>query len=322
MSRILEDLRVSAPGKLFLSGEYAVLHGGAAVVAAVDRRAVARFTQKNHGSAMVEAALAGTRQYLTAQGLSTQPFEHLGVRVETSGFVQGGRKLGLGSSAAVCAAVCGLLFEAASLKIAEHREALFGVARDAHTRAQEGKGSGGDIAAAVYGGYIAYSQEQTPTPIEDLQLHYVAAWSGRSASTTELIGQVSRLAVHAPALFEQHIAVLKRLGQLLASAFEQGKGAEARALYEQYGAAMDALGKSAGAPIWTEQHHAIAQIARSHGGACKPSGAGGGDLALALFDGSENAERFQVDVRNAGFQPVPLQLGAPGLTVGPEKQQS
>ena len=33
----------SAPGKLFLAGEYAVLAEGTAVVTAVDRRAVARF---------------------------------------------------------------------------------------------------------------------------------------------------------------------------------------------------------------------------------------------------------------------------------------
>ena len=38
-----KETAVSAPGKLFLIGEYAVLHGYHAVVAAVDRRVTGRF---------------------------------------------------------------------------------------------------------------------------------------------------------------------------------------------------------------------------------------------------------------------------------------
>ncbi|HKU42775.1 MAG TPA: hypothetical protein VJR89_31670, partial [Polyangiales bacterium] len=49
---------VSAPGKMMIAGEYAVLHGSEALVAAVDRRALARFASAGDPTPSPEAVAA------------------------------------------------------------------------------------------------------------------------------------------------------------------------------------------------------------------------------------------------------------------------
>ena len=55
-------MRASAPGKVFLLGEYAVTEGATALVAAVDRRAEARWaSDPPPASAVVAAVLEAAR---------------------------------------------------------------------------------------------------------------------------------------------------------------------------------------------------------------------------------------------------------------------
>ncbi|MEL6186908.1 MAG: hypothetical protein AAFU79_19970, partial [Myxococcota bacterium] len=93
-------MRWSAPGKLVLLGDYAVLEGARALVAAVDRRAVGRVDAEGPRTEVVEAVLARAR----AEGAGVD-----GVRIDTAGFLEpGGQKLGIGSSAAVAVVTAAL----------------------------------------------------------------------------------------------------------------------------------------------------------------------------------------------------------------------
>ena len=96
---------VVAPGKVFLMGEYAVLDGAPAVVAAVGRFAVGQFIPGNESeSPFVEEAVRAT---LAGLGERAAALPAGSVLVDSSGFSAGGHKLGLGSSAAVTAASVG-----------------------------------------------------------------------------------------------------------------------------------------------------------------------------------------------------------------------
>jgi len=93
----------SAPGKLFLAGEYAVLAGGTAVVAAVDRRAVARFVPRAAPSSpLIAEAVKAVHQHCEVHAL---PLVDGAPEVDSSALNENGRKLGLGSSAAATVAV-------------------------------------------------------------------------------------------------------------------------------------------------------------------------------------------------------------------------
>ena len=129
---------ITAPGKLFFAGEYGVLHGGTAVVAAVNRRVVARFVPGAAPSTLVVAeAIAAVRAHCATTGVS---FPDGAPGIDSASLSDGGQKLGLGSSAAVAAAAVGVLLEAAGFDVAAERWLTFLFADRAHRAAQGGRG--------------------------------------------------------------------------------------------------------------------------------------------------------------------------------------
>jgi phosphomevalonate kinase len=66
----------------------------------------------------------------------------------------------------------------------------------------------------------------------------------------------------------------------------------AMAALDAYGALMEELGERSGGEIVDGDLRAIRDLARGCGGAGKPSGAGGGDLALCAFLSADAAADF------------------------------
>ena len=92
----------TAPGKLILTGEYAVLDGAPAIVIAVDRRAIARRNAIPRGSSPFLIAVA---EEIAARRGAADPAARaaLEISVDSTAFYNRAQKLGLGSSAAVVA---------------------------------------------------------------------------------------------------------------------------------------------------------------------------------------------------------------------------
>src|SRR5690606_10904804 len=171
---LLMERALSAPGKLFVSGEYAVLWGGVARVAAVAPRTAAFVRRRADARVHVcleEGTLRGSAtpkdvrcegevaagfgfvartldEALRAHGRESVGFE---LAVAPSAVGQGGRKLGMGGSA--CATV---LAADAARCILEDRFDTLKLALVAHAMGQGGKGSGGDVAASFAGGGLRY----------------------------------------------------------------------------------------------------------------------------------------------------------------------
>ena len=105
-------IRARAPGKLFLSGEYAVLQGAPALACAVGRHVEASFLS---GDAVEKAEAARWRQaagdILRRHDLDPGP-ARAALEIDSRALhSDGGIKLGFGSSAAVAVAVTGLLLQ-------------------------------------------------------------------------------------------------------------------------------------------------------------------------------------------------------------------
>ncbi|MCX5743511.1 MAG: phosphomevalonate kinase, partial [Proteobacteria bacterium] len=130
-------MHASAPGKLIISGEYAVLDGAPALVLAVNRRVVARLVGEP-STAAPSPFLAAVAAELARRG-RVMP----AIVVDSSALYDGAMKLGLGSSAAVTVA-------ATALAIASADPArVFPIALAAHQAAQAARGaagSGADVA--------------------------------------------------------------------------------------------------------------------------------------------------------------------------------
>jgi phosphomevalonate kinase len=185
------ELTASAPGKLVLLGEYAVLEGAPALVLAVNRRAQVRIETRNGGLCDVHAPDLGISgavmavdaaglhwqcdaavaaklslvehvwQGLRREGLAPSAGEGFSLHLDTSGFFTANSepraKLGLGSSAALTVALASAL-----AAYAGHADVLADrlqwVRRLLHMHGgwQGGRGSGVDIGASVAGGLIRY----------------------------------------------------------------------------------------------------------------------------------------------------------------------
>jgi phosphomevalonate kinase len=297
-----------APGKAILCGEYAVLHGAPAVAVAVDRYARAQFAKVGNATPFVVEAVKHAERVC---GPARSP-----VVVDTAQLFEGEHKLGLGSSAAVTAATVGLVFAHRDATLADKR-ALFDVADAAHAVAQGTRGSGVDVACSVFGGAVRFQRKNghvdvSPVELPD-NLRLTFMWAGKPASTAELIGRVKRLAETTPARHDSAIARLTATANEFASAVAANDAAAVITAADAYCNAMAQLGDAAACEIVTKPHALFAALARRHGGAAKPSGAGGGDLGVAFTVGNEATQALRDDARAAGLTLLSLGAPAPGL---------
>lgn len=320
---------VSAPGKAFLIGEYAVLEGGTALVTAVDVRAVAHEVPPGPSkvpTAVVACAHARVATYLAARGIDmTEPPPV----VNTGRFHLGGRKLGLGSSAAVAAAVVGHHLARHGLDPSDEgvQADALSLAMAAHDEAQGGGGSGADVAAAVLGGTLRFvHRRSTPvTPVAGMHVAFVDA--GAPAVTSSFVRAVKEGARSHRAAYESAMATIREAADRFCEAYlvaSDGPGgaedleARDRVIQEATAAHVEglrALQSMSGAPILTEEIEAILAACREAGIAAKPSGAGGGDLVVLFGPDRGEIDRLGERLLRVHGRPLlgELRVGAPGL---------
>jgi phosphomevalonate kinase len=286
---------VTAPGKLFLIGEYAVLEGGPAVLAAVNRRAVAQFLP---GLEPMSAVVAEAVRLARAEiGEASSALPAGSVLASSEDFENGGQKLGLGSSSAVAVAAVGAVFEAVGKPVAANRDRIFALAYAAHRAAQGGSGSGADVATAAYGGLLKVVRQGEGTPSAlpltiPTSLHAVVFWTGKPVATTGMIQAVQQWAQKDRRAYEQLIAELRETAEKFIAGLQAGNATATVAAAGRYGRLLEQLGTAARSPIVTDVFKRAADLAKELGGAAKPSGAGGGDIGIAMFATPETARLF------------------------------
>jgi phosphomevalonate kinase len=295
--------RVAAPGKVLLTGAYAVLEGAPALVVAVDRYA--------HVDPSRPAA-EPTREVAAALGEKAPYFD-------ASALYHEGTKLGLGSSAAVLVASLGA--EAASkgadLSDPDVRSKIFWRARDTHVRVQGG-GSGVDVAASTYGGVLRYTLHGGKPWILHSQLPddlVLSIWfSGASARTSDLLAQVEELRAKDAESHRRHMSDLGLAAEIAAEKFEGGSLREFIVAARAFGASLDRLGEAADANIVPLAFKRLAVAAEEEGAAFLPSGAGGGDVGVFL-GASKPTEAFAKRAASLGMQALEIGVDRRGLRV-------
>lgn len=288
-------MRAAAPGKLVVTGAYAVLDGAPAIVFAVDRLAIADTAR---------VAEHPTREVRAALGTHGAPW------CDASALADGETKLGLGSSAAVLVATLGALAldRGEDVESWAVRTAIFDVARQAHARAQGG-GSGVDVAASIWGGALAYVRGLPPRPVRLPDgLVWEAFFSGASARTSELR---ARVASAAPGPRARTLARLAEAARAAERALALGAAPFVAAVQET-GAALAELGAVAAAPIVTDPARELSALALAEGAAFLPSGAGGGDVSLWVGSARPSGA-FLSSVSALGMNPLYLGLDQRGL---------
>ncbi|MEQ1503061.1 MAG: hypothetical protein ABMB14_12565 [Myxococcota bacterium] len=267
-----------------LLGEYAVLDGGPALVAAVDRGVWCEVSPAD----TVEIEVPGDARFvgpaLAAVGAAPGRY--------TFGAwnpVDAPVKVGLGSSAA--ATVAAVL---AGCPVDPGPAARFAIARDVH-RAVQGSGSGIDVAASTFGGVSRFrSGVVRPEVLRGpAAVSPSVVFTGVSAATGPRVERYLGWTDRAGFVAEMTAAV-DRFADDPIGAIRDG------------GRALRRMADAAGLAYWTDGIDVTVRLAERHGGAGKPSGAGGGDVVVAVLPDDHARAAFVREVAAAGLLHVPV----------------
>lgn len=280
-----KTLTASAPGSIMMTGEHAVVYGAPAIVCAIEQRIRIRVSTRADREIHIESALAAHHtdlatladhpqlRFLIAALRQNPPASGLDIAIDSDI----DPTLGLGSSAAVTAAITALLYRLRGQNpdlLALHRAAY----RTILTVQQ--RGSGADLAASLAGGIIAYQNRPftvitpLPAPPSGLSLRY----AGYKTPTAEVLARIAASATVDP---EYYRDLYDRMGASSArsiAAAERGDWADFYHELNQYQEHMTELGVC----DHTQAEHLAAARPQAH--AVKISGSGLGDCILALAD--------------------------------------
>ena len=307
-------MKAIAPGKVMIAGEYAVLDGHDALVMAVDRYAVA---YRGAGAPLPRESEA-TLTLARREGMLTR--DHA-MHLDTRALEEGVRKLGLGSSAAGCAAALVLAANDEQIEIESARTRLAAMARRGHREAQGG-GSGVDVLSSMYGGVVRvkFPDGAEGEPVVDSldwpsTLAWCVLWTGVPVRTSGLIRAVRAFSERDPEGMASIVDAIRDATATLEQALRGDHALEAVRAVTAHLRAMDQLGSASQAPIITDAMRRLAAVAEPLGAGIKPSGAGGGDIVLAVAHDPSVLDRVVEASRASGFVPLALNIDRGGARI-------
>lgn len=325
-------ITTQAPGKLFVAGEYAVVEPGQpSVLVAVDRFLTVSVDQSDafgqvHSEAYGQLPITWTRDATGVRIDRKTPYDYVlatitlvdrlraelgrresffDLRIASELDDRGGRKFGLGSSAAVTVATVSALdefFELGLTAMERFRLAMLATVSVVPTA------SGGDLAASTFGGWIGYSSPdraalvrrlRESTSIADLlaepwdglsvtrieppaSARLLVGWTGAPASTERLVDRVLAARDAGSPVHADFLAASRDQVSLLTTALQTDDVPAALDAIRACRLLLRELGAAAGIDIETDRLRALCDAAERAGAAAKPSGAGGGDCGIAL----------------------------------------
>lgn len=350
---MIREIHTSAPGKMLLLGEYAVLEGAPALVMAVERRAHVRLRANASDRHRVSAPGIGdtalridgdgavhwegdTRlplletvlRCLLERGVipDAEPLQRgCDMTLDTSAFYTGAHtKLGFGSSAGLTVALASALAVWAGRGSATaNRRIWLEELLHVHRAFQGGRGSGADIAASLLGGLVDYRLQREGDELhpafrtarlpEALVCRFV--WTGQPAVTGDFL---QRLEGWRDAHRDDYRARMDALGAIANAAADTAHALrpDCAAFLDAaaaYARALDDFGQAVGLPVFSDEHRALAKLAAEAGVVYKPCGAGGGDFGIALCDDHARMDAALEAMRRSGFEPMELPPAPQGL---------
>lgn len=333
----MRSVFASAPGKIMLCGEYAVLAGAPAIVTAVDCRArvvleevqgpehvllapgmandSVRFLREASGGYTWSAGRYRLVESIL-DALPAMPVPALSIQLDTRTFrdPQTGRKLGLGSSAALAMALAAALdaILGAALDV-------YGVAASAHRSYQRGSGSGADIAASYAGGTIRFrrpgARQDLAPQIQPLPwpagLEYRVLWSGRPVNTARKLRKLDGR----KGMEHKSADALAASAKTVSHVWETSSADAVMDALRTFTADLRRFSDEQDIGIFAAGHEALVEAAAALGLVYKPCGAGGGDIGMVFGTRSSAMNTFCDHATAAGFSRLNVSVAADGVSI-------
>ncbi len=309
------EIQVSIPGKIVISGEYAVLDGAPAIVSTLKQKVniTIQKSDKNHNiytTSVLQGVFPFTMDddfnvlWLEADpgvfGLLLQHAfkilkpklkENLWIAVDSSEFFRTAKdgtaiKLGIGSSAAVSVGITQALSQYQAIRSSP--ENLLSQANSIHQGLQGKQGSGIDVACCFADqGVIECTKDSVKNHTWSILnwpngLHLKTLTTSQYGSTKRLVTNYQRASNLYPKEFRSALDQFLDITQSLSNAWKSEDVDLIIDLLRAYDVQIKKLDKIGDIGIYTQVHADIQNIASRHNVFYKPSGAGGGDIGLAF----------------------------------------
>lgn len=308
----------TAPGSIMLFGEHTVLHGGQAIVTAIDQFIHVQLTPREDKTIMIHSDRLGTHQTTLSTLHPSKPFDYVLTAILqfskklTYGFdleitAEFADNLGLGSSAAVSVAVIKVL--AAWLTPHLSLDDIYHYSKQVILQVQ-GLGSAADVAASTYGETIAYRLAPLDIFVLPPPPEVTLVYCGYKTPTKIVIEHIARKQSQFPRLYAEIFGAMNSCTQDAVSAFRQHNWPQVGELMNIYQGLQEALGVSTPAinlliAKLREQPHILgAKISGSGLGDCIW---GLGALPNAVFPQTEaerqaGVQQLNVHIKSANFE--------------------
>lgn len=320
----MTKITVSAPGKLMLLGEHAVLYNHPCIVTAVGQRMKVTVEPKNEPIFELNAPDVKVKRY-------QKPVKDLGhgeipkgakfVEIAAYNFLnkypqKGGLKIstksefsaefGFGSSSA--STVCTIFALSKLFKIKLTQKAIFDLSYKTVLDIQ-GKGSGFDVAAAIFGGILYFkTRGKIIKPLKVSSIPLIVGYSGIKANTVTLVDKVSQKAKKYPKIIDNIYEQIEILVNLAKVSIEKGD-------WQTLGEIMDInQGYLATLGVGSKKLADMIYAARESGAyGAKLSGAGVGDCMIAISTNSKTKSAIE----KAGGKVINIKTNVEGVKVEP-----
>ena len=291
-------MRASAPGKLFIFGEYTVLEGGTALIypAPLEAKTESVASEDSivvtHSEQKVTLDLSEALRQLPlvsaiAELVGVNCFKNKMTILDTRPFFKGKQKLGLGSSSALTVSTIKCLRPELSMKD------TIELGTRCHNFFQKKKGSGGDVALAAHGQPILFNQAGDPRPVAQLQgLHILAIWTGKPASTSNFLIKLEEWKSESGEIFYSKMEELSKISLSCAHNVEEQNTSNLIENIIKFDSALEAFSNTSQLNFYSDNHLRMKTESKKAGLAYKPSGAGGGDFGISFSDDAQRIKEF------------------------------
>lgn len=313
-------IEASAPGKLVVSGEYAVLAGAPALVAAVDRRVTCTLSTRDSGgwrfaSTGFEDDRTISKDDVFVASPTTIPGivrrsiaepdapEHIEVRIDSTPCYRDGVKLGVGSSAATVTAV------ATAFGVMAGGAPRLTDLYDLHADFQGG-GSGLDVAAAVTGGVIRF-EDRVATPVRlPRGIHFAFVFTGAGSRTTALVAAFDAWRQRGATAPLERLAAASR-----EVADSTGHPDDFLDSLGEYTDLLERFDQATRIGIFGPGHRHARELSSRLGLVYKPCGAGGGDTGVGISTDLEVIEAFEQQAAADGLVVLRTGISPEGVRI-------
>ena len=326
-------VKVSAPGKVFISGEYLALDGSLATILSTKQRAKITIENSNNNFNILYS-LPSNKSFafnvnndFKIDWIHDNP-EELGSFIEqaivemeikptkvkfvidTTNFYFQNKKIGIGSSAAISSALTNAINNYFDKGYSQKK--IINTAISLHKRTQDTLGSGLDvIAASADSGLIECdlkdASKKSWTILEwpsDLIIKGVI--TNKQSRTNEMIEKYFEGRSYNKDFFKELQLKANLLLKNLSSSWRNKDTRAILELMEEHNIIMQELNETYDLGIYTDEHQDLANLANESGSFYKPSGAGGGDLGFILSDSEIKLKKLLKKIRSKNIETIDL----------------